>query len=380
MYKSIWFKIHCFLGVFFGLTLFILGSTGAILSYEKEILRYLNKDIYFVEIPKNKEILSLKEILEKYQSENLDDKINGISLSNNNSSSVVLNILKKDSSDKRVKSVYVNPYTGTVLPDLIGKDFFTFVLKLHRWLAFEGDLKDIGKNIVAITTIFSIVLVISGLIIYFPRIKNSFLNSFIFSFKYKKRAFISSFHSVIGIWVAPFLLLLCLTGLYWSYDWYRNGLFYVFNTEQPKKEQSIKKDEKIENLSFENVQKIIDIFVQNVSKDYQNIYFRFVPNFEGNYVINYTFKDAINYGELNSMYINLDKNIVVKDLKFENKKLNEKIMSSILALHTGEYFGWIGQFFMFISSAFMIVFVITGYMLYYDRYKKRREKSLKIVN
>ena len=92
MHKTIRFKIHWFFGFVFGILLLLIGISGAVLSYEKEILQTINKDTYFVNIPQDKQILSTKEILEKYQTENPDSKINSISLSSDRSSSVVLNI------------------------------------------------------------------------------------------------------------------------------------------------------------------------------------------------------------------------------------------------------------------------------------------------
>jgi uncharacterized iron-regulated membrane protein len=38
MYKTIWFKIHWFFGFVFGILLLLIGVSGAVLSYEKEIL------------------------------------------------------------------------------------------------------------------------------------------------------------------------------------------------------------------------------------------------------------------------------------------------------------------------------------------------------
>ena len=77
------------------------------------------------------------------------------------------------------------------------------------------------------------------------------------------------------------------------------------------------------------------------------------------------------------MEIDPNKSLVVEEAKFEDKKLNEQLMSSMLPLHSGEYFGWIGQLLMFIASSLMALFVITGYMLYFDRLKKKRAKALK---
>ncbi len=59
--------------------------------------------------------------------------------------------------------------------------------------------------------------------------------------------------------------------------------------------------------------------------------------------ISYLYADATHFRESNSMEIDPNKSIVVKEAKFEDKKLNEQLMSSMLPLHSGEYFGWIGQ-------------------------------------
>ena len=380
MHKSFWFQLHWLLGIVFGLTLFIVGISGAILSYEKEILRFINKDTYSVKIPADKQILTTQEILEKYQYLNKDAKINSISFSSDKSESVVLNLA--DPNNRKGKNIFINPYTAEVLPDIKGKDFFQFFFVLHRWLAFEKEARTIGKNIVAITTIVCLILTIGGLVVYWPRVKRNFLNSFTFSFKHKKRAFVSTMHSAVGMWVIPFFLLLCLTGLYWSYDWYRSAMFTVMQVEQPKRAASsqqtkIDKKEDIKAISFDNHQKVVDIFNQNVSKDYKNARLSLTPNKDGLYTITYLYADATHFRESNSMQIDISKLAVVKDSKFEDKKLNEQLMGSMLPLHSGEYFGWIGQLLMFLASSLMALFVITGYMLYYDRLKKKRAKALK---
>ena len=54
MHKTIWFKIHWFFGFVFGILLLLIGVSGAVLSYEKEILQAINKDTYFINIPQDK--------------------------------------------------------------------------------------------------------------------------------------------------------------------------------------------------------------------------------------------------------------------------------------------------------------------------------------
>jgi len=377
MHKTFWFQLHWLFGVIFGLFLILVGVSGAVLSYEKEILRFLNNKTYFVEVPQDKKALLEKEILEFYQEKNPDIKINSISFSSQKDASVSLNIVKE--GERKGVMVYLNPYTAEVLPEIIGKDFFMFFFSLHRWLTFEGDYRSIGKNIVAITTIVCIFLTIGGIIVYWPQIKKNFLSSLQFSFRYKKRAFLSSSHSAIGLWVVPFFLVMCLTGLYWSYDWYRAGMYSVLKVEAPKR-GAIPNKQQDNPLNLQDIQKAVDIFKANIDKEYKNANIRLSTSKSNIFTISYLYKDSTHFRETNSMEIDIKEDRVIKNSKFEDKKLNEKIMSSMLPLHSGEYFGWFGQFAMFISSLFMAFFVITGYMLYYDRWKKKKEKFLKNMN
>lgn len=376
MYKSFWYKIHWLLGIVFGVTLIIIGISGAVLSYEKDILRLINKDTYYVKVPTNKAKLSTQELLAIYQ-ENSKARINSITISSNATSSVLLNIVSQDPKNRRGETVYIDPYTAEILPQIVGKDFFMFFFKLHRWLTLDGDYRSIGKNIVAISTIACILLVIGGIVVYFPRIKNHFFKSFTFSFKHKNRAFLSNMHSAIVLWVTPFFLLVCLTGLYWSYDWYRSAMFKVFNVEQPIRNNQTQTNQSDYRPNFENIQKVVDIFNQNVKKDYRSATIRLNGSKDSIYTVLYLFEDATHYRETNSMDINLNSLKVEKNVIFKDKPLNEQIMSSMLPLHSGEFFGWIGQLGMFLASSLMALFVITGYMLYYKRRKAKKDRALK---
>jgi sulfite reductase (NADPH) flavoprotein alpha-component len=46
MHKTIWFKIHWFLGITAGIILLVVGFSGAMLSFEKEILKAINQESY----------------------------------------------------------------------------------------------------------------------------------------------------------------------------------------------------------------------------------------------------------------------------------------------------------------------------------------------
>jgi len=270
MHKKLWFKIHWFLGITAGIILLIIGTSGAIMSFEKEILKIINKDSYIVSIPDTKK-LSMTALLEKFQENMPKSKINRITFSNDDSSSIIINVAGKGKGKAARKGInyFVNPYTAEVLPNLKGKEFFSFVKRLHRWLAFTGDAREIGKQTVAISTVSLIVLMISAIIIYWGRIKRSFFKSFTFSTKHKGRAFISTMHSAVGMWVIPFYLVSSLTGLYWSYDWYNAALYKIAGVEKPKRGMSpMSKGQRGEKPSLSSHEKAIAIFNDTIQGNY----------------------------------------------------------------------------------------------------------------
>lgn len=393
MHKTIWFKIHWFLGITAGIILLIIGTTGAILSFEKEIMKLINSDSYYVKVIEGQEKLTTKELLEKFQNSNPNAKINSISFSSEATSSSVITIQGEGENARRGINKYVNPYTAEVLPDLVGKEFFLFVFRLHRWLAFPQEIREIGKQTVAISTISLIILIISAIVVYWGRIKHAFFKSFTFKFKHKGRAFLSTMHSAIGMWVIPFYLLACLTGLYWSYGWYNNMLYSISGVEKPQRQQApqpqTQKEPKAQqqkaerqrpqgetsSSKFTDIQKAVEMFNIFVQRDYSNVTLRF-PQKGTVYSFSYLDIDPAHYRARNTLSLNISSWQLLKHERYNDLPLNERLMKSILPLHTGEYFGRIGQIGMFIASALMALFTITGFMLYLNRKNKKKKKNI----
>lgn len=405
MHKTIWFKIHFILGLTAGLVLLVVGTSGAILSFEKEILKAINKDSYEVSVP-NSAKLSTKELLEKFQVKMPDTKVSSISFSSEPEDSTVLNVTSKE--NRKGINYYINPYTAEILPDIVGRDFFSFNLRLHRWLAFSGDAREVGKQAVAISTVALIILAISGVIIYWGRIKRAFFKSFTFTTKHHGRAFLSTMHSAVGMWVLPFYLLASLTGLYWSYGWYNDMLYKIAGVEKPQRMQQQAKPEgqaesekpegekaqrtenkaekpegekvrvpKQEKSNFDEYQKAVDMFNVFVQKDYSKVTLRF-PQKGSVYSFNYLDTKSDHFRSSNTLELDINSWQLLKHERFEDKPLNEQLLKSILPLHTGEYFGLIGQIGMFLASLLMSLFTITGFMLYFNRKNKKKKKDVKI--
>ena len=387
MYKNIWFKLHLILGLSAGFILLIVGFTGAMLSFEKEILNAINQDTYKVAVQEQGK-LSTKELLEKFQEQKPQAKINSITFSSLQESSSMINVAGEGQNTKKGVMYYINPYTAEILPEVSGLKFFKTVENIHRRLLLD----DFGKQVVGISVICLLILMFSGIYIYYPRLKKSFLSSLTLNFNSKGRFFLSNLHSVIGMWVIPFYLVASLTGLYWSYEWFNNSLHQITGVEKPKKqhmqnsqEQNKSQGDKpkeskpemngsqmAEKVSYEDISLAVETFNTFIENKYATATLRF-PQKGTIYTFSYISLDASHERARNTIEFDIKTKEISKHDKFENKTLIQQLMGSILPLHTGEYFGVVGQTLMFLASLLMPLFAITGLMLYIKRRKKKKE-------
>lgn len=114
-------------------------------------------------------------------------------------------------------------------------EFFMDIMRLHRWLfdvPAEKGAMTAGKCIVGVTTIGMVVILLSGIALWSYRLDRGFLRSLKISFGNGFGAFMRSLHTAGGAYVAVFLCVMALTGLTWSFGWYRDGFYSLFGIEK----------------------------------------------------------------------------------------------------------------------------------------------------
>ena len=395
MLKKTFFQLHWFFGITAGLILALMGVTGAIYSYEQQILKWINQDSYTV-VAEQRPKLNPSEIYQHFQVEQPDFKINSITVSAHPTESSSINVAKE--GERRGLTMMINPYSAEILPEIKGRKFFAFIQQLHRNLT----VGPVGKQITGACTLILIFFVLSGLYLRWPK-KHSFKQWFAVKPKLKGRNFIWDLHAVIGTWVVIFYLILACTGLYWSYDWWRNGMFKLLGVERPqpqmqqgpqptenreRPQQARQNNEGAESnrqrgdreerksLKPEQVQFALEKswigFNQTFEQKYSSVTFNIPKRDNGE--LELTFVDPTPQHERarNKATVDLS-NSNLKDIElYADKKLNEKIMSSMLPVHRGSFFGPIYQFFAMLASLAMPLFFVTGWMLYLKRRKQKR--------
>ncbi|WP_421715706.1 PepSY-associated TM helix domain-containing protein [Arcobacter arenosus] len=365
MYKKIWFKFHLYLGLIAAVILFTVAITGAILSFQKEIIQFINKNSFIVNPLENK--LSQKEILVRFQEKLPNEKIRALTVFSDKKSSYIINVAIKGAKGKAAfkgKNYYINPYTVEILPDILGEKSFKTIELIHRGL-IAGK---VGKQIVGASVVCLLILIVTGIIIYWDRLKKAFIKSLTFSFKSKGRKLLSTMHSSVGMWIIPFLLLASITGLTWSYSFVKDSLYFIAGVEKVQRKplkRDIGDDKKDLKLPLDEIQKTFDIFEENIS-NYKWANLRF-ENKNGIYNISYLKNDAIHFRARNQVQIDSTNKKIIKHEQFSTLPLNEKLIKSIYPLHAGEYFGVIGQVLMFLSSLALAILCVTGVLMYIKR-------------
>ena len=370
MFKKFLFQIHWFFGISAGLILSIMGVTGAMYSYDQQIIQLINHDSYVVAAA-NSPKLTPAQLYQHFNQQQPDIQINSITIASDPTTSSTINIKKE--GERRGYNMMVNPYTAEVLPEVKGVQTFRFILQIHRYLT----LGKTGSLITGSCAFILIFFVLSGLYLRFPK-KHTLKQWFFLKPQLKGRNFIWDLHAVIGTWVAIVYLGLACTGLYWSFDWWRAGMFHVMGVEQPQRidRKAEKKEADRPDLPASQVTTLLTQTWTGVNtqlgREYSSMTFN-IPK-DQNSKIDLIFQDPTPQNEraFNRATYNYKNRTFEKLDLYENKKLGEKVMNSMLPVHRGSFFGPVYHFIVMLSALIMPLFFITGWLLYLKRRKQKK--------
>lgn len=228
--KKIFRKIHLWLSVPFGLIITLVCFSGAMLVFENEVNEWFRRDLYYVETVKESP-LPMDKLLEKVATTLPDSvSVTGVSISSDPGRAYQVSLSKP-----RRASLYVDQYTGEVKGKSERSGFFMFMFRMHRWLldsmnpGNEGIFW--GKMIVGVSTLLLVFVLISGIVIWWPRTRKALKNSLKITATKGWRRFWYDLHVAGGMYALIFLLAMALTGLTWSFPWYRTVFYKVFGVE-----------------------------------------------------------------------------------------------------------------------------------------------------
>lgn len=220
--------LHLWLGLSSGIIVFIVSITGCIYVFQQEIKDAL-EPWRFVEA-QDKPFVPPSQLLDTATAHMPGIKPTGLTYSNKEGAAAVGFSYNKNGARNFV-AVFMDPYTGAFLnkQQLIGNgefDFFRFIIDGHRalWLPYK-----IGRPIVGVATLIFVVLLITGLIMWWPKKWNAanYKKSFKIKWNGKFKRLNYDLHNVLGFYSFILALIIGLTGLVWSFEWFSDSLYYI---------------------------------------------------------------------------------------------------------------------------------------------------------
>ena len=221
-------KIHLWLSVPTGIIITLVCFSGAMLVFEKEVTEAIKPELYFVKEAKG-EPIPIQELMERVE-ETLPDSvsISGVTVFADSTRTYQVSLTKP-----RRASIYVDQYTGEVTGRSERLPFFDTMFHLHRWLL--GSSSGVGKLLTGICTLVLIFILITGILMWLTNRHKPLKASLAIHVTKGWGRFWHDLHVAGGIYATIFLLAMALTGLTWSFSWYRTGFYACFGVESSEK-------------------------------------------------------------------------------------------------------------------------------------------------
>ena len=381
--RKLFKKLHLWLSLPFGLIIMTTCLTGALLVFEKEITALVQHESV-TSLP-DQEPLPLSVLLERVAEKTPDSvEITSITIPTSPHRAYTVGLSKP-----RRAGVLVDPYTGKIVGQSGRLPFFTTVRELHRWLldSMKPEAEGIfwGRVIVGTSTLLFVFILLTGLFLWWPKKLKGVGKRLKISLRQGRQRLFTDLHTVGGVYVFVLLLAMAMTGLTWSFEWYRTGFYKVFGAEMaeggkgdkgPKKDKrkDVPREEGAEQAklpaSYIYWEEVVSYVIEVSEADYPEI----------------TVKD----GEVEVPLAGLGNIRAADSFRFDKKtgqmtdykayreaKRDKKLRGWIYSIHTGAWGGLFTRICYVLAALFGASLPLTGYYIFYQRKwgKKRKAKG-----
>ncbi|HLP03071.1 MAG TPA: PepSY-associated TM helix domain-containing protein, partial [Opitutaceae bacterium] len=224
------FWLHLAAGVIAGVVIALLCFTGTALAFEKQLVVWAERDARRVTVPADATRLPLAELAQCVRLARPAAKPTALVVAADPRAAVTFQL-------GREGALYANPYTGEIRTPASTRvhDTLHTLEEWHRWLALGGEGRPVGKAITGAANAAFLVLAVTGLYLWWPRSWSwrGLRAVSVLNLRLAGKARDWNWHNALGLWSAPFLIVLTLTALPISYRWAHNLLYTTTGSEPP---------------------------------------------------------------------------------------------------------------------------------------------------
>jgi uncharacterized iron-regulated membrane protein len=368
--KKIIGKVHLWLGFTSGIVVFIIAVTGCLYAFQAEISKLTGKT-YRQVAPQNAPYLQptqLKDIVEKQ----LPGKhVHSVQYGARDEA-VVATFYNFEPGNEYYYTIYANPYDGAVLKvKNMDRDFFRIVLLGHYYLWLP---EAVGQRITIYATIIFVVMMITGIILWWPGNKAAAKQRFSIKWNAAWRRKNYDLHNVLGFYMTWVVIFMAITGLIFGWQLLANA---VYKTAGGKKsltyQEPLSDTTKLAQATALPVDKLWGQ-MQQEHKDAATIEMHF-PATDKSAIEVAVNTDAATYWKTDYRFFD---QYTLKELpvnhiygRFKDAKGADKLLRMNYDIHVGAIAGLPGKIVAFFASLIAASLPITGFMIWWGRRKKK---------
>jgi uncharacterized iron-regulated membrane protein len=367
-------KFHLWLGIGSGLIVFIIAITGCIYAFKVEI-ENLTQSYRFVEA-RNQAVLPPSELKAIAEQRLPMKKIHAVLYAGEGKAAQV--IFYNYEPDYYYYLIYLNPYTGEVLKVKDQEqDFFQIVLDGHFYLWLPPE---VGQPVAASATLVFVVMMITGLILWWPSKKGAAKQRFTIRWSARWRRKNYDLHNVLGFYMTWIGIILALTGLVWGFQWFASGLYAVTGGEKSLVYADPVSDTTAVPLPGKPaIDKVWDI----MRKEHANAQIIEVhpPETDTSSIAANSNVDDETYWQTDYRYFDQytleEKSVDHVYGRIEAADNADKLSRMNYDIHTGAIIGLPGKILAFFASLICASLPVTGVIIWWGRKQKAESKKLK---
>lgn len=370
-FKKIIGTIHLWLGLSTGLVVFVVSLTGCLYAFQQEIqdatqaYRFVKEEKRAILPPSAFEAVARKT-LPKWHLHAINYPATGRS---------VEAIFYGFEPEEHYYVIYLNPYTAEVIHvQNMNETFFRWVLDGHYYLWLPPQ---IGQPITSYATLIFVFMLITGVILWWPKNKAAAKQRFWFRWKdatqWKRKNY--DLHNILGFYSSFLLLIISVTGIFFGIQWFTYLIYKATGGEknllftEPVSQQPIATNFKkpATDLVWEKMKTehpdAVSLEVHAIESDSSTIGAN-ANTQEGVYwSIDYRYFDQYTLKEIPA-------NNIYGRLKDANTA--DKLIRMTYDIHTGGILGFAGKILAFLLSLVATSLPITGFLVWWGRRKKEK--------
>jgi len=368
-------KIHLWLGLTSGLVVLFLGITGCILAFEIEIRTITDPEQFSP--PENKPYLPpsfLKDQAEKH--------FDGKKLSSLEYPAKGRSVIASYYDADHYKLAALNPYSGKVLKvKNMNRDFFRIIINGHYYLWLPPS---IGQPIVASATLIFLIMMITGVVLWWPKNKAARKQRFSIKWSARWRRVNYDLHNVFGFYMSWVAIFLAITGLVMGFEWFAKSVYWVTSAGKamPAHEHPVS-DTLAKQSGYDIADRLwIDMMPEKTEKESIAIYFPITPTDPIEIGINhrpgtYYNMDFYHFDQYTGIELPATGTYAGR---FKDAAVADKIKRMNYDIHVGAMLGLPGKILAFCASLIAASLPVTGFYIWWGRRKKNNAANRKVVS